>query len=272
MTRSGLTVERQIYFIRGERVMLSFELAAQKERYRAGFAQMGSNADGYTVGLDPNRFLPDGVTPNPNIGKLYIDADGGGAGVRHILTDTGRWRLSGSYEFNFERSGRSLWRKILGVQRLAALYSEDREESRSGFARFRLLPQDGVDPVLAGLPLTSRTTNNWAVNAYRAIQFRYYLDPAHGDYSPRFPFDPYSPFHYTDSTGKPFTADPLNTGFLNSAGQRLGAFNPASGNKTIQRTGQIAYQGFFWESRLALTAGVRRDHIVSSYNRNDCSR
>ena len=28
MTTSGLTVERQIYLIRGERVMLSFELAA----------------------------------------------------------------------------------------------------------------------------------------------------------------------------------------------------------------------------------------------------
>lgn len=247
---------------------VGLEIAAQDEKYRSRFAQMGANADAYTVDIDPNRYLPDGVTPNPNIGKLYVDAEGGGAGVQYRTIDSRRWRFSGSYEFNFQRGGKAWWRQFLGVQRFAGLVSGDDKVNRSGFLRYRILPQNGVNPVINGLPLTPTTQNNWAVAGSRAIQFRYYLDPAKRDYSPRPPFDLYSPYTYTDSTGKQFTADPLNTGIINADGQRLGAINPATGLKTRQRTQQIAYQGFFWANRLAVTAGYRDDRVNSANQTN----
>jgi hypothetical protein len=249
---------------------LFLEFAAQKEEFTSWNAGMYGYIAAYTVKVDANRFLADGTTPNPNAGKLYVDGSGFRA-QREVESDD--WRFAASYELDFERNGKdSWWRNLLGKQRVAGLASGNR--SSNVFAEYfpRILPEGGMggaEPEFYGANLlqpyaTNGTPNNgWANNATRELNFRYYLDPAAGDFSPRLNQDLFGPITYQDANGRTFAIDMRNTGLVDAEGRRLGAAR-SNASKNKLDTQQLSYQGFFWGNRLVATMGWRKDTINSA--------
>lgn len=239
---------------------LSFEFAVQKEKYRSENAGMFSYVDGFTLNVDPNRFAADGVAPNPNLGKLYVE---GTPYKMKTQYDSEDWRFTASYEYDFANKGDSWWRQLLGRQRLAGLLSGNSEEQRQAEYYPRILPVGGLNgrnPVFYGAQFSSplnaqgQQITNWTTNGSRALKLRYYLN---GDV-PSPTHDMFAPLQFTDDTGETFTLDMENTGLTDSLGRRLGAGRVSAFDRWI-RTRQLAYQGFFWDNRLAVTLGWRQD-------------
>jgi hypothetical protein len=242
---------------------LFVEAAMQRERYDTWIGGFGGYVGGNTLKVDPNKYMVDGVTANPNYGKYYVE---GGVFRQNQRYESNDWRVGISYEKDFTRSGGSWWRKLLGKQRLGGLVSHNDNLSLDGEYDARLLPDSsGKDPVVTGLTLlapyaANGTTknNNWAINSSRTLRVRYYLSDRND--VPSFPGPDYTgAFNYVDSAGTPHTIDMLNTGLTDSAGRRLGTNRTNSLLKSKLDTQQLSYQGFFWGNRLVTTLGWRRD-------------
>lgn len=238
----------------GENLFL--EAAAQRDYSEDWNVGLGGYTAAYTTHLDSNRFMPDGVTPNPNVGKLYIEGD---PFRTQTIRESKDWRFSGSYEMDFSKKSGSWWRDVLGKQRLAALVSRRDYKEMQQELFSRILPQNGVNPVITGHTFSATTVNGWANDGSRILTQRYYLDPSAGDYSPKPYYDMFGPASFVDSAGKTWTVDMLNTGLTDSQGRRLGAGRINTFIKTKFETRQIAYQGFFWRNRLVTTLGWRED-------------
>ena len=245
---------------------LAFEFAAQRENYESWNAGLFANTSPASIQVDPNQYLVDGVTSNPNFGQLYVEGINNGPFRSQDLFKTRDWRFSGAYEWDFGRRNQSWWARLLGRQRLAGLLSGNDTDLREQELFARILPAggaNGVDPIINGI--TFRTPfaangapqNGWVNDTSRNIQWRYYLTST--DPVPR-PFaDMFAPTTLIDSAGKPFTIDMMNTGLKDPYGRRLGALRENIMTKTYLHTQQLAYQGFYWENRAAITYGWRRD-------------
>lgn len=243
---------------------LFFEFGAQKEKYLSWNAGMFGYVDAFTLNVDPNRYLADGTTPNPNLGKLYVE---GNPYKTKTTYDSEDWRFTGTYEHDFTKREKSRWREILGRHRIAGLISGNKEEQRIGEYFARILPKGGLtgtDPVFSGaqfgspLAANGNQVNNWTSRQSRTIQYRYYLDgdvPAPSQHL-------FAPLQFTDATGEVFTIDMENTGLVDDQGRRLGA-GRVNGLKRWIKTRQLAYQGFFWDERLVMTLGWREDKTNS---------
>lgn len=256
---------------------LFFEFAAQKEEFDGWNVGMMGYIGAYTVKVDPNMYLPDGSTPNPNVGKYYIEGD---PFRTHNLFESEDWRFTGSYELDFEKKEGSWWRNVMGKQRLSGLVSGNTSESRQGEYFERILPQGGLtgyEPQFPGqnfrqpYDVNGAPNNGWADDGTRKYNHRYYLDPANGDYFPRTGADMFAPSVYTDASGQQFTVDMENTGLTDQYGRRLGAGRTSYGKNKLE-TQQLAYQGFFWDNRLVATLGWRKDTTNSTLPTNQGNR
>ena len=246
---------------------LFVEFAAQRESYEDWNAGLAGFVSAYTIRLDPNKFLADGVTPNSNFGKKYVETSSNNGPFRdQTIVKTRDWRLAVSYEVDLEKHGSSWWRRVLGRQRFGGLLSGNASETRDQSLRPRILPEGGLggtDPVLAGFTLrqpyaaNGTPQNGWADDVSRQLKYRYYLSDTDPIVRPS--FDIFSAPTMTDATGKVFTLDMMNTGLKDEWGRRLGAANVNQMLKNYVHTRQLSYQGFFWDDRLVLTAGVRED-------------
>ncbi len=255
---TNLFITQQI----GENFFL--EAAAQQEEYDDWIGGFGGYVGGNTLKVDPNAFLVDGVTPNPNFGKMYVQGDVFRQNNQHESSD---WRVALSYEKDFTREGGSWWRQLLGKQRLGGLISRNEVEAKQAEYNARILPSEGLTGAQAtinGLNMVPVTNNNWATNNTRTINVRYYLSP--DDLSPRAPHydDITGPFNFVDSNGQSWEIDMLNTGLVDEFGRRLGSNRNNTLLKSKLDTMQLAYQGFFWDDRLVATLGWRRDEANSA--------
>ncbi|RXK56370.1 hypothetical protein ESB00_11015 [Oleiharenicola lentus] len=240
---------------------LFIEAAASKESVEDWNVGMGGYIGAYTVHLDSNKFMADGVTANPNAGKMYIQGD---PFRTQTLRESEDWRVSASYEFDFLKKDHSWWRNVLGRQRLAALISSRESSNRQQEFFPRIIPVNGVDPVITGHTFTATTVNGWANNSSRIFNQRYYLDTAAGDYSPKSYYDLFGPSYLVDANGKTHVVDMLNTGLTDPEGRRLGNGRTNSFIKSKFDTKQLSYQGFFWNNRLVATLGWREDSANST--------
>lgn len=99
---------------------VGFELAYSKSKFEDTFASPISSAPGYNINVDPNLFLTDGVTPNPNFGRLfataYTDRDDG-------LDEQESTRLTAYAAFDASKRWNNWFGRILGSHRVSGLLS-----------------------------------------------------------------------------------------------------------------------------------------------------
>lgn len=215
-----------------------------------------------TINVDPNMYLPDGVTPNPHFGELYTEGRGN-------LAETGRtrenWRVMMSYELDFTDRDNGLL-NFIGRQRVGALISEDRyvNTTQQG-VRYRILLNDaGNVPSFpdSQAAFTQPGDRRWAADGNNQFTARQYLTADNGYFAvrPGVAFDG-RPLTFVDEAGVPFTMDPLNPGFVDD-GHRMVSSNGPQMEWQDQETTQFSYQGFLWDGRLVLTYGYREDESV----------
>lgn len=213
--------------------------------------------------VDANQFLPNTTIPNPNLGKLFTE----GQADNEVGVEKRRdWRIALSYELDLGQkySDRGALGKWLGRHRLFALYAETQTDikGQGGFA-FRILD----DPVISGLTLRSKTSQNWATHGTRIPQFRHYFDNPNDTPGAQGPMA--GEWSLVDASGTSYKLYRYDTPLRAADGKRLGSQNVANGSLN-ETSGQIAaWQGFFLPDRenldrLVLTFGYRKDRGKAS--------
>lgn len=126
----------------------------------------GNNTD---LRVDVNRFLPDGVTPNPNVGRLYVEDDIGGAQWRNHRTEQ-RLQVAYAHDFQKERG----WRRWLGSHQGAIMYTgaENMRAQQNNNAP-RIISDNTFDGV--AYPAGTSAANDITRNT-RRLRARFYLD------------------------------------------------------------------------------------------------
>lgn len=253
---------------------LFLELAGHSERYESlNAVGTGGDPDGSTVRydairVDANAFLPDGVTPNPNQGRMFIqgtpfyDAE-------FLKSNQGRITLAYEYDFT-EKQDR--WTRWLGKHRLVGIGSMERGERKNQRRYYRIVPQvlpDGTlqFPQIDGITWDSSVGRLYTKADSSRLTYRRYLDPASGQYTFSLPFRVGQPAHLVDSAGVGFTVDPEHTGFFDAQGDRLTTATtgePVFSAKWKEDTAIFSYQGHFWSDRIILTYGKRYTQFDSA--------
>ena len=131
-----------------------------------GYSTYPDVDSGLTMKVDPNRYLPDRVTLNPNFGKLFIE-DIGTLAIKDYRQDAARASLS--YELDLTRRPDAL--RWLGRYRALATWSWQLNDERS--QPHRAVVGDGPD----GPPsfVTGAAITNYKA-PQRVFRMRYYLD------------------------------------------------------------------------------------------------
>jgi iron complex outermembrane recepter protein len=195
------------------------------------------------VKADPNQFLPDRVTPNPNVGRLYVEGDPRVFGFRG---DSEEARAMLSREFDFTR--RSGWSRWLGKHRLAAMFQRSESASQQ---------QESVQRVIPAGVSADTVLNNWGGPTYNTFTFRTYLsDPKDkstgGKYYVELPFDPVRTTTYTLPDGSTYVG-----GYKNP----YGGTGSANFVNNLAEGQVLAAQSFFLNNRLVTSFGWRKDRI-----------
>jgi len=196
------------------------------------------------VQVDPNLYLPDRVTPNPNFGRYYVESNG--ARVFSFRSQNEDARAMLSYELDLTKH--QGWTKWLGRHQMAAMYL--RAESIGGQQETvpRVIPA-GTDP--------ATVLDNWAGPLYNTFSYRAYLsDPTDrstgGTYSLTVPFDQLRTTTFGLPDGSTYVA-----GYQNPYGG-TGAANMVN---NLAESRMFAMQNFFLKDRLVTSFGWRHDGI-----------
>jgi len=208
------------------------------------------------IRADPNVYLADGVTPNPNAGRLYVqsfNSDG------RILNNNDEWRATAVLHHDFVRH--SGWLRWLGRHTLAALVSGATERSWRNEYNHVVV---GGTPSFLTPPTTPVVVNGVTVglserdNASRQFNTRYYLGP--GNLAPENPFPGYGLFDAIPLT------DPANGASYTVAGHRQapGLWNQYQTNTTSNRSLVSTLQSYWWRDRIVTFAGWREDTVRSA--------
>ena len=245
---------------------LHLELAFNQEDLDERTADSGFGPN--TLRADANRFLPDGVTINPNAGRYYIQGRSVGSEIWENRED---WRATLSYEFDFGRhfaSNRIL--KWLGRNRFAVLASGSESTSKRQQLQRGILEQT---PTVAGVTYptgsvgspTGTGTQLWATNGARDFQTRLYLNGPEGN-SAFQPFDGlYNTWRFNDSAGRPMGAYLFDSPYVNSQGWKLlRTGSGPEGSLTRNTTQMFAWQDYLLKDRLVLLFGYRKDTAKSA--------
>lgn len=144
------------------------ELGFCYEFYRNQTAQLFANNQ-FDVLVDINRFLPDGVTPNPLYGRPYIESNNQAGQGQWSDFSIYQYRAVITHELDFTRN--SGWSRHLGRHRLAAFTSYD-DSATYTLAQLRNL-------IVGKAPFLSAAAQANPLHVDRALHMRYYL-PAFG--------------------------------------------------------------------------------------------
>jgi hypothetical protein len=186
-----------------------------------------------TLCADANLYLPDGRTPNPNVGRYYLLNIGRYRGSREVreLQDM---RLSVSTGLDLEKRGG--WFKWLGRHRLSGIAT--REDSRSGSAGFNfktIAPSAAAAAwgLLPGRP-GDLDTGGIALRAYVDDP----RDPNNrGIFSRQLNFDPFRDFTLADGTTVSSFDHPLG-----GSGTSL--------RRVLLNSRLLALQSYWWKGRI----------------------
>ena len=245
---------------------LHLELAYNREDLDERTADSGFGPN--TLKVDANRYLPDGVSLNPNAGRYYIQGRAIGTEFWENRED---WRATLSYEFDFGRrfaTNRLL--KWLGRNRLAALVSGSDYQRRGHQLQRGILEQS---PTVPGVSyptgsfggVSGSGANLWATNGARDFHTRFYLKGSEGD-SAYHPFgDLFGTWRFTDAAGRPINAYLFDSPYTNAQGWKLiRSGSGPEGTKTRNGTQMFAWQNYVWKERLVLLLGYRKDSAKSA--------
>lgn len=204
---------------------LYLELAANRQ-YDWRVVNRATSHDQMGVHLEPNRTLPDG-TANPNFGAMFLE---GQALINRSSGDNVNRRASVTYELNTRR-------KWLGHHRwLALVTDEDGEGTSTQWNEANLTPLNPAVPAFS--------------NAQNTVYRRTYLNFQGGNRS--YNQDPfrqvYAPTTFSDPANS--LAGTITPGFFVSN---------QSPNHSNNRAMMAAGQSGFWDGRLIVTYGVRKD-------------
>ncbi|MBD5779513.1 hypothetical protein IEN85_08405 [Pelagicoccus sp. NFK12] len=255
---------------------LHFEAAFQKETYDDFYGNLMGFRSSVTLQVDPNAYLPNGVTPNPYAGQLYFQ---GSPESNEGERERDEWRTALSYEFDFKDTFNDSIFKHFGKHRLALLASESNQETMSQEYRYYIQPkvENGVmrdpyfdnypyadypDDTLGRLALSELGANFTGIDGNRFLSVRTYLD-RYGDFIPQTDFYPGQPFTIVDSNSEEWTIDPYHAA-VGTNGEQLITGRNVGGIKTKFETKQWAYQGFLADNRVVLTYGWREDTLNSA--------
>lgn len=192
---------------------------------------------------DANLYLPDRVTPNPNFGRYYVDAE---PRVFVWKSDFEESRAMLSYELDLTK--RQGWSRWFGRHRAAAMYQ--RSETMG-------VQQEHVQRIVpAGTP-TETILDNFGGGMFNTFTVRAYLsDPTDSStgktFSLNVPFDPVRTTTYTMPDGSTYIA-----GYKNP----YGASGAANMNNNLLEGKVLAVQSFFLKDRLVTSLGWRRDSV-----------
>ena len=177
------------------------------------------------VRVDPNLFLPDGETPNPWRGYMYVDHWG------QSTTDYNEMAgFRSTVSYNLDLTDVSKW---LGRHNIMALYTDDYYDRFWSWMRSRTIPADRVG---------SYVFNAGSGRGQGQTMYRWYIDPK--TYEMVNPFDPLEGGPQPDGT------------FVFARGNAPAAgFTWSSLNKREGATAAI--QSFWWDDRLVTTLGYR---------------
>lgn len=216
------------------------ETAATREGGLLAGNANGFGAPTYTVNVDPNRFLPDGVTPNPNIGKYYVEGSGG---VGFDRADAQELRLTLTYDLSFAKRP-DVW-KWLGSHRIMAF----------GSVRDTHGINQGNNTLVVGAPsfVTGAAISNLAATQ-RRFSGRYYLDKVGqgSRFSPEMAQSIFGPWTFKDpGTGKDFQVFGMNNPGGSDSAPLL--------NRQRILSRALAETATIWQGHLVLLAGWRDD-------------
>ena len=266
-----------------------FEFAAQKEKTKEFNWLAAGYLDSTQVRVDANTYLNDGVTPNPNVGRLYFEGTSQYDKGKYESED---WRAAISYELDLEEKSDGGWLKWLGRHRLAGLLSGNENWRKYQVYRYSFIPTQNPGaigqymwPDFPGvnfaLPWQTNADGSWALDDNGQVQrrpgnirwignsgqyrlrWRSYVDESTG-WVPQWDHENFpvgQPWAVRDASGHEWQLNPEYTGFYNENGARMVDQARTNAGKLKQDTTQFSYQGFFWEGRIVATYGWRRDEV-----------
>ncbi|MBL9199998.1 MAG: hypothetical protein JNL39_05795 [Opitutaceae bacterium] len=208
----------------------------------------GNNTD---LRVDPNRFLPDGVTPNPNLGRTYVEDDITGTQWRNHRTER-RLQVAFAHNFDQERG----WRRWLGSHQGAVMYNgaENMRVQQNNNA-----PRIISDNTFEGLAYPAGTTAaNDTTRASRRLRARFYLDTP-GNNSGQGRSVVQAPFSLWDNETVTLGRDTAGRDVVVNTGQSspYGAQVATSNGRKTEDAMQYGLQSSFLQGRLNFTTGER---------------
>jgi iron complex outermembrane recepter protein len=238
---------------------LFLEVAFNKEDLDERTADSGFGAN--TIKVDANQYLPGTTTPNPNVGRYYIQGRATGS---EFWEDREDWRATLSYEFDFAARFEQSWLRRLGRHRLAGLVSGSESTRRGHQLQRGLLDNQTVTGVTLPTGSVGATTGtgtaNWATNAARDFHTRYYLGGESGN-AAYHPFgDLFGTWQLRDSANQPMNAYLFDSPYTNAQGWKLVRTGSGpEGSLVSADTRMLAWQGYFARDRVVLLYGYRED-------------
>ncbi len=191
---------------------------------------------------DPNRFLPDRVTPNPNAGRLYVEGVGR---VRKYSDEIEEARAVGTYHLDLRRHN-----KWLGDHNLTGLFSRVETTNSRNTSDMRVVPdRDSADVV----------TNTYNQGGKYTAGARYYLDAA-GIASG------------AEGAAVHWPIDTILGGPTGKGSTIWGVDNPFGSTflptytRSINKGTMAALQSYFWDRKIVTTAGWRRTEVKTIEN------
>lgn len=225
-----------------QQITKSFAVEAgyMKESFRkrqGGFADSGA----LDVQADANQFLPDGITPNPNFGKFYVESNllGNQTGVGTDQEDRNEWRVTASYTLDLtKRTGLARW---FGRHHFAGMYNDTDLVTKRQVVR----------AIITGNPsfLPAAARDN-LVNTSRLLRLRTYLGNGVNHVSAPFPggaLDFAEPFKLVGPGGEPFEVRMWQN--------PDGGYEPAGGQVQNVITRVINGQSYLLQDRLIASYG-----------------
>ena len=230
------------------------ELGYSWDFYRENTTQlMASNA--FDVMVDINRFLPDGLTPNPLYGRAFTESNS--ATGQGSWTDSRivQYRATLTHEFDLTRS--TGWARHLGRHRLGLFASADDTTSYSlGNNRFLVLGRPSF---------LSQAAKDNPLHAERAFNMRFYRPPI-GSTNDPFAYAIPDPSAYGDIMGVMNFTTPSGEPFQVSMYQNPVGFVGTTPSASHLQRGSAAAStsSSFFQNHLVMNVGVRHDRVRNS--------
>lgn len=247
---------------------LFLELGYNRETFTGRQVAYGRSAR-YRMMIDTALTLPDG-SPNPYFEQFFVGDTPWGY---ESYNEEEAFRLTAAYELDLadRLAGSRGWlRHFLGRHQLAGLLSsrESKDIRQLSWRTWKDVEgQLGVPPPFitdSGAFGDTDPDSNYLRNNVRGVSLVQTIDPAGSrPYMQLIPgWDPASDEWLFEYEGETYTASQFDA--------EVGGFRPAESSLLEIESLMLAWQGKFWEDRLVLTYGYRRDKVENfRFKRSD---